>query len=81
MANAKMQRYATDDKCTHKGGPLSAGQLNGSAVICPWHGACFDVTDDQVLLGPAKKPVECFRVMIAGEIGHVERNELPRALG
>ena len=36
--------YAIDDTCTHHGGPLSEGSLDGKEVTCPWHGARFDVT-------------------------------------
>ena len=35
--------YAIADTCTHRGGPLSEGSLEGSTVTCPWHGADFDV--------------------------------------
>ena len=31
--------YAIADTCTHRGGPLSEGSLEGSTVTCPWHGA------------------------------------------
>src|SRR5258708_34187604 len=34
---------ATQDKCTHRQGPLSAGKLDGSTVTCPDHGAQFNV--------------------------------------
>jgi nitrite reductase/ring-hydroxylating ferredoxin subunit len=36
--------YAIDDTCTHRGGPLSQGEVNGMVVTCPFHGARFDVT-------------------------------------
>ena len=35
--------YAFDNTCPHAGGPLGEGQLDGSLVICPWHGWRFDV--------------------------------------
>ena len=31
--------YAIDDTCTHRGGPLSEGEVSGEEVTCPWHGA------------------------------------------
>ena len=31
--------YATQAECTHEGGPLSEGELNGKVVTCPWHGS------------------------------------------
>ena len=47
--------YAIDDTCTHRGGPLSEGDLNGNQVICPWQRAVFDVTTGGVLRPPAPK--------------------------
>jgi nitrite reductase/ring-hydroxylating ferredoxin subunit len=64
--------YATQDACTHADGPLSEGDLDGTTVVCPWHGSCFDVTDGRVTCGPATRPVKTFRVVVEGEIGHVE---------
>ena len=29
--------YAIDDTCTHRGGPLSEGEVSGEEVTCPWH--------------------------------------------
>ncbi len=34
---------ATQAKCTHRGGPLNEGKLEGSTVTCPWHGTQYDV--------------------------------------
>jgi nitrite reductase (NADH) small subunit len=44
LFNVEGALYAIDDTCTHRGGPLSEGELNGNEVSCPWHGARFDVT-------------------------------------
>src|SRR5262245_59839820 len=35
--------YALDNTCTHRGGPLAEGALDGDQVTCPWHGAVFNV--------------------------------------
>jgi nitrite reductase/ring-hydroxylating ferredoxin subunit len=35
--------YAIDEICTHEGGPLDEGELNGYDLKCPWHYAVFDV--------------------------------------
>ena len=64
--------YATQDACTHADGPLSEGDLDGTTVVCPWHRSCFNVTDGQVLCGPATQSVKTFRVVVEGEIGRVE---------
>ncbi len=64
--------YATQNACTHKRGPLSEGELDGSTVTCPIHGAQFDVCTGAVLSGPAKDPLKTYRVVVDGEIGRVE---------
>ena len=63
---------ATQAKCTHRGGPLSEGNLDGSVVTCPWHGAQFNVCTGAVLRGPAADSLKTFRVVVEGEIGRVE---------
>lgn len=39
--------------CTHAGGPLDEGELQGDVVQCPWHGSRFRMTDGKALTGPA----------------------------
>jgi nitrite reductase (NADH) small subunit len=41
------QVFAMDDRCPHKGGPLSEGIVHGTAVTCPLHAAVFDLTTGQ----------------------------------
>lgn len=43
LANVDGSYYAIADRCTHAGGSLSKGTLEGSTVTCPRHGAQFDV--------------------------------------
>jgi nitrite reductase/ring-hydroxylating ferredoxin subunit len=70
---------ATQDKCTHRQGPLSEGKLDGSTVTCPWHGAQFNVCTGAVLRGPAKDPLKTYRVLVEGDIGRVEAAEVQRS--
>jgi nitrite reductase/ring-hydroxylating ferredoxin subunit len=62
--------HAIDNSCTHVGGPLCEGELNGTEVVCPWHGAAFDVTTGEALGPPAGSPVNCYNVRINGS--HLE---------
>jgi uncharacterized membrane protein/nitrite reductase/ring-hydroxylating ferredoxin subunit len=48
---------AFDDRCTHKGGPLSDGVLICGTVQCPWHGSQFDVETGAVKCGPARENI------------------------
>lgn len=42
--------------CSHAGGPLEEGQLQGHCVQCPWHDSVFDLRDGHVVHGPATQP-------------------------
>jgi nitrite reductase/ring-hydroxylating ferredoxin subunit len=64
--------FATQEECTHAGGPLSEGELNGQVITCPWHNSCFDVTDGSVKCRPAVRPLRTYPVRVEGEIGRVE---------
>lgn len=63
---------ATQDKCTHRQGPLSKGKLDGSTVTCPLHGSQFNVCTGEVLRGPATEPLKTYRVIVDADIGRVE---------
>ena len=64
--------HAIDDTCTHRGGPLSEGDLQGNEVTCPWHGARFDVTTGAHLGPPAPKDVAAYKVQVVGNEVQVE---------
>ena len=72
LFNVDGKYYAINDTCTHQGGPLSEGELNGKEVTCPWHGAVFDVTTGEVLGPPAVNPVARYNVRILGNIIEIE---------
>lgn len=48
--------------CSHAGGPLDEGELEGSVVTCPWHGSRFDVCSGKVRGGPATFPQPAFDI-------------------
>lgn len=59
--------YCIEDVCTHDGGPVAEGRLNGYQIECPRHGALFDVRDGAVLSMPAVVPVPTYEVKIEGD--------------
>lgn len=61
------QVFALADVCTHDGGPLGEGDLDGYAIICPRHGARFDVRNGAVLAFPAIVPVASYPVRVEGQ--------------
>ncbi len=64
--------YAIDDVCTHRGGTLSKGEVNGTVVTCPLHGATFDITTGKVLGPPAPEGVVSYKVQVDGNDIKVE---------
>lgn len=59
--------YAIDDICTHDGGPLAEGDLEGYQIICPRHGARFDVRTGAALTLPATRPTKTHELKIEGD--------------
>ena len=62
--------HAIDNNCTHVGGPLCEGEISGSEVTCPWHGAVFDITTGRVLGPPAAEAVNRYDLRITD--GNIE---------
>ena len=58
--------YAIDNLCRHKGGPLGEGELDGTTVICPWHGWAYDLTTGACADEP-DCPVAIYEVKIEGD--------------
>lgn len=65
--NVDGEFHAMGGECTHQGGPLGEGELEGSVVTCPWHGARFDVTTGTVKAFPAPTSVESYPVTVEGD--------------
>ena len=61
--------YCLDNRCTHVGGPLCEGDLDGNVVECPLHGSRFDVRTGHVVGPPARAPVRSYVVTVdAGKV-------------
>ncbi len=67
LCNVDGRFYAIDDVCTHDGGPLDQGVLEGNLVECPRHGAKFDVTSGRAVVLPAVRPVKTYPVQVEGD--------------
>ncbi|MBE0553451.1 MAG: nitrite reductase small subunit NirD [Rhodobacteraceae bacterium] len=57
--------FALEDRCPHKGGPLSEGILHGDSVTCPLHAWVFDLNTGQAL-GADEGAVRRFAVRVEG---------------
>ena len=67
LCNVDGSYYAIEDVCTHDGGPLDQGELDGSEIECPRHGGRFDVCTGRATCFPAVMPVQTFPVKVEGE--------------
>ena len=67
LANVGGDVLAIDNKCTHVGGDLSLGDLDGDVVECPFHGSQFNVRTGEVVQGPARRPVTSYAAKVEGD--------------
>ncbi len=67
VANVDGTFLAFGNTCTHVGGPLGEGDLDGGTVVCPWHASVFDITSGEPLGGPAEESIPIYEVQVAGD--------------
>ena len=56
--------YALDNRCSHQEGPLGLGRILDRSIICPWHGARFELQSGRLLEGPNCKNLKNYIVQI-----------------
>ncbi len=65
------QVYAVENCCSHDGGVLGEGRIDGTVVECPRHGGRFDVTDGRAVRMPAVASIATFATRLT-ESGWLE---------
>ncbi len=70
--NINGEYFAIEDVCTHDGGELASGVLEGDQVVCPRHGARFCVRTGDALSAPAYEPTAKFPVRIENGVVQVK---------
>ena len=65
--NIAGQYFAIGDVCTHDDGPLGDGEIEGFQIICPRHGARFDIRNGKALTLPAVLDTPSYPVRIVGD--------------
>lgn len=68
LFNASGTFCAVQDRCPHRGGPLSEGVLQGTQVTCPWHAWAFDVcTGNRVGFPEGMGNIKAYKVRVEGD--------------
>ncbi|NOY88329.1 MAG: non-heme iron oxygenase ferredoxin subunit [FCB group bacterium] len=56
--------FALADECTHDNAPISTGRLDDNIIVCPRHGAKFDIRTGEVKAPPAIVPLDTYQLKI-----------------
>jgi nitrite reductase/ring-hydroxylating ferredoxin subunit len=71
VCRTKAGLHALDNICTHAYARLNEGRLRGTRLICPLHGASFDVRDGRALGAPASRPLATHPIHVVGDCAQV----------
>ena len=72
LFNLKGQFHAIDNICTHVGGSLASGEIIDEDVICPLHGARFNIPTGKVLGPPARENISTYNIRIEDDNIEIE---------
>jgi len=64
ICHTKGEFFAVENKCSHAKAKLEDGRLRAYRLICPLHGACFDVRDGSVKGAPATAPIRVYPLRV-----------------
>lgn len=73
--------HAVENRCSHATARLDSGELDGCHIVCPLHGARFDVRDGACVGPPASQPIRSFEARINGadvEVAVPEKPPMPK---
>lgn len=68
----KNEYFAIENRCSHALSTFDGGRMRGYRIICPLHGAAFDIRDGSALSSPAKRPIRSFPLRVVN--GMIEIN-------
>lgn len=72
VVNVGGEFFAVEDLCTHDGGDLASGEVEGDEIVCPRHGARFCVRTGAVRAPPAYEDIRAFPVRVEGGVVQVQ---------
>ena len=64
LYRTKSAVHALANRCSHRGGPLHEGKIEGQEIVCPWHSSRFRIQDGSVVRGPAVAPQACYEARV-----------------
>lgn len=64
--------YAIENICSHDGNSLAGGDVEGTQIICPRHGARFSLETGEALTPPAYEPITTFPVRVSDGIVQIQ---------
>lgn len=67
LCNVEGEIYALQGMCTHEELPLDGGEVDGTELVCNWHGATFDVCTGRATGLPATAALQTFETRVDGE--------------
>lgn len=67
LCRVQDQVYALENRCSHAFARFDGGRLRGNRLMCPLHGACFDVRTGASFGPPAMRPIRSYSVRVDGE--------------
>lgn len=70
--NVDGEFFAIEDVCTHDYSTLTGGQMEGDEIVCPRHGARFNIKSGEALTAPAYEPVPTFAVRVENGVVQVK---------
>ncbi|MBF0422846.1 MAG: Rieske 2Fe-2S domain-containing protein [Magnetococcales bacterium] len=65
--------YGLEDCCSHDGNPLSGGEIDGGDIVCPRHGARFDIKTGAALSPPAYENINVLQVRVSHGVIQIKR--------
>ena len=67
LSQVQGEFFAVQNKCSHAEQSFNTGRVRGHKLLCPLHGAIFDIRDGSVLGAPAFQPIKSYPLKVEGE--------------
>jgi 3-phenylpropionate/trans-cinnamate dioxygenase ferredoxin subunit len=72
ICRVKEELFAVENRCSHALAAFDSGRLRGHRIMCPVHGASFDVRDGSCTGAPASRPIRSFPLRVRDGVTEVD---------